>query len=185
MHMQLLIELLLSPTWLKHVFACLSPMQSHPDTLSSTGEVQESGSRPVLLGLETLCCAPQKGSPNPHQNNQQEFAGARECALHTNMQHWDTGHGAAHTFCISKQRRPSTNPLVRRPKPSTFTHKVMNHEHELLDAPIVCYRNGAFQTEREKSEDWRVYSKPIKRTTLKCFGGTIYVNSKNPSLDLF
>lgn len=106
-----------------------------------------------------------------------------ECALQTNLQHWDTGHGAAHTFC--KQRRPSTNPLVRRPKPSAFTHKVMNHEHELLDAPIVCYRNSAFQTEREKSEDCRVYSKPIKITTLKCFSGTIYVNSKNPSLDLF
>lgn len=33
------------------------------------------------------------------------------------------------------EKGKAINPLVRRPQLSTFTHRVMNHECELLDAP--------------------------------------------------
>lgn len=92
----------------------------------------------------------------------------------------------AHSASVDEKGK-AINPLVWRPQLSTFTHRVMNHECELLDAPtdtLLCERCISDQ-KKEKSGGCRVYSKPIKRTILKCFTGTIYVHSKNPSLDLF
>lgn len=169
--------LLLTPAWLKHLFVCLS-VQPHPETLCPAGKVQEGGFK--VLGLETLCPALQKGNMTSHQSHEQECAGPQEHALHTDLQDWDTGQGAACTIC-------------KKAKPLTHLYRDHSYHHSPTEWWIMSWHRGCtcrysvmwMVISERKIRSLQTIFKPVKRTTLEHFSGAIYAQSKNPSLDLF
>lgn len=134
--------LLLNPTWLKHIFVYLS-MQSYPrHTLfcrKSPGRWLQAYA--AWVGNSLLCSSKRQYKPSPESR-------ARVCRT--------TGAYTAHKCrtetlateqpaqsASADEKGKAINPLVRRPELSTFTHRVMNHECELSDAPadtLLCER---------------------------------------------
>lgn len=156
------------------------PCNHTPETLCPVGKVQEGGFKTVLFGLETLCPALPKGNMNSHQNHEQECAGLQEHALHTDLQDWDTGCGAACTIC-------------KKAKQLTHLYRDHSYQHSPIEWWITSWHCGCtcrysvmwIVISERKIRSLQSIFKPVKRATLEHFTGAIYVHSKNPSLDLF